>query len=77
MEGGAITNPIIRPIVPVAKNNIISTLTLVGSMYLNKSTKRGHYYKLTVNQLFSLYLFIKITFLISCQKHMNTELSQR
>lgn len=47
IDGGAITNPIIIPIIPVAKNIIIRTLTLVGSMYLITGIKRRQYYKLT------------------------------
>ena len=53
-EGGAMVNPIIIPIMPVAKNIIIKTLTLVGSMYLITGLKRWQYYKLTVNSNFRI-----------------------
>ena len=53
-EGGAIVNPIIIPTIPVAKNIIIKTLTLVGSMYLITGVKRWQYYKLTVNSNFRI-----------------------
>jgi hypothetical protein len=45
-------NPIIIPTAPVAKNIIINTLTLVGSMYRIIGIKKGQYYKLTVKWSF-------------------------
>jgi len=45
-------NPIITPTAPVAKNIIINTLTLVGSMYRIIGIKKGQYYKLTVKWSF-------------------------
>ena len=50
MDDGVIgDNPITIPILPVAKNIIIKTLTLVGSMYLITGIKIPEYYKLMVN----------------------------
>lgn len=40
-DGGATISPITRPIIPVAKNIIISTLTLVGEIYLNTGILRA------------------------------------
>jgi len=53
IEGGATSNPIIKPIVPVPKNIIIKTFTLIGAMYLilTKGIKIWHYYKLTDNSI--------------------------
>ena len=50
MDDGVIgDNPITIPILPVAKNIIIKTLTLVGSMYLISGIKMEYYYKLAVD----------------------------
>jgi hypothetical protein len=50
MDDGVIgDNPMTIPMLPVAKNIIIKTLTLVGSMYLISGIKMEYYYKLAVD----------------------------
>ena len=50
MDDGVIgDNPMAIPMLPVAKNIIIKTLTLVGSMYLISGIKMEYYYKLAVD----------------------------
>jgi hypothetical protein len=47
MDDGVIgDNPMTIPMLPVAKNIIIKTLTLVGSMYLISGIKMEYYYKM-------------------------------